>query len=38
MPSLEPQLVGTYHDRFRLTEKGWRFSHRRVELAFLKSR
>ena len=38
MPSLEPQLVGTYHDRFRLTEFGWRFAHRHIELAFLKSR
>ncbi len=27
-------LVGTYKDRFRLTEEGWRFSERRGALSF----
>lgn len=38
LPSLEPQLVGTYHDRFRRTADGWRFARRSIELCFLKSR
>jgi hypothetical protein len=29
-------LVGTYSDRFRLTEKGWRFTERRGALSFRK--
>jgi hypothetical protein len=31
-----PPLIGTYKDRFRLTDKGWRFSERRGGLDFRK--
>ncbi|MBC2779129.1 nuclear transport factor 2 family protein [Parasphingopyxis marina] len=35
VPDAAP-LVGTYSDRFRLTDKGWRFTERRGELSFRK--
>lgn len=31
-----PVLVGEYHDRFVRTPEGWRFAHRRVEVALLR--
>lgn len=30
-------LVGTYRDRFRLTDEGWRFAERRGALSFRKA-
>ncbi|HST40685.1 MAG TPA: nuclear transport factor 2 family protein [Conexibacter sp.] len=32
-----PKYVGECHDRFRRTDDGWRFTSRRVEVAFLRS-
>lgn len=36
LPVRDPSgpLVGTYHDRFRATQTGWRFSERRGALSF----
>jgi hypothetical protein len=31
-----PPLVGTYRDRFTLTDEGWRFAERRGSLSFAK--
>jgi SnoaL-like domain len=31
---VEPRYIGEYHDRFLRTPNGWRFAHRRSELAF----
>jgi hypothetical protein len=33
-----PKFVGELHDRFRRTPEGWRFSSRRVTLAFVRQR
>jgi SnoaL-like protein len=33
-PAGEPLYMGEYRDRFVRTEDGWRFLHRRTELAF----
>ncbi len=35
-PAGLPKYVGEYHDQFVRTSKGWRFSTRRFELAFLR--
>jgi hypothetical protein len=34
--SSAPTMVGEYHDRFVLTEAGWRFASRKVKTTFLK--
>jgi len=36
VPAEVPKYVGELHDRFRRTPDGWRFTHRRVEVAFLR--
>jgi hypothetical protein len=38
VPAEAPKYVGECHDRFRLTGDGWRFTHRRVEVAFVRQR
>ena len=35
--STAPVMVGDYVDRFARTPDGWRFAHRRAEVAFLAS-
>jgi hypothetical protein len=32
---LEPPLVGSFHDRFVLSQRGWLFAERRGSLAFI---
>ena len=36
VPGDVPKFVGELHDTFRRTDEGWRFSSRRVVLAFLR--
>lgn len=36
-PAGLPKFVGEYHDRFVRTAAGWRFEHRRFDVAFLRS-
>ena len=38
VPAHAPKYVGACHDRFALTDDGWRFTHRRVEVAFVRPR
>lgn len=38
VPTEVPKYVGELHDEFRLTDEGWRFSARRVTVAFLRPR
>jgi hypothetical protein len=38
VPTEVPKYVGELQDEFRLTDEGWRFSHRRVSVAFLRPR
>lgn len=38
VPMEVPKYVGELHDEFRRTPDGWRFTHRRVEVAFLRRR
>jgi len=38
VPAEAPKYVGECHDRFRLTDDGWRFTHRRVEASFVRPR
>ena len=38
VPVEVPKYIGELHDRFRRTPDGWRFSGRRVELAFVRRR
>ncbi|HEY4277423.1 MAG TPA: nuclear transport factor 2 family protein [Conexibacter sp.] len=38
VPAEAAKYVGECHDRFRLTDDGWRFSHRRVEISFVRAR
>jgi ketosteroid isomerase-like protein len=33
-PMTGPALMGEYHDRFRLTDAGWRIAHRTIKLVF----
>ena len=37
-PVDHPKFVGEYHDRFVHTADGWRFAHRRCDLAFVRLR
>jgi hypothetical protein len=37
-PGDVPKYVGECHDRFRLTDEGWRFARRRVDVAFVRPR
>jgi hypothetical protein len=37
-PAEVPKYVGELHDRFRRTAEGWRFTERRVEVAFQRRR
>lgn len=37
-PARVPKYVGECHDRFALTEDGWRFARRRVDVAFARTR
>lgn len=37
-PMEVPKFVGELRDRFALTDEGWRFSERRVELSFVRQR
>ena len=37
-PVDHPKFVGEYHDRFVHTADGWRFAHRRCDLAFVRVR
>ena len=37
-PGDVPKFVGECHDTFRLTDEGWRFTRRKVELAFVRHR
>jgi hypothetical protein len=37
-PMEVPKFVGELRDRFSLTDDGWRFSERRVELSFVRRR
>lgn len=37
-PVDHPKFVGEYHDRFVRTDAGWRFAHRRCDLAFVRVR
>lgn len=32
----QPIILGSYHDDFRLTSDGWRISHRRAEVGFVR--
>ena len=38
VPAEAPKYVGELHDRFRLTDEGWRFVSRRVTVAFQRRR
>lgn len=38
VPTEVPKYVGELHDEFRLTDDGWRFSSRRVSVAFRRPR
>lgn len=38
VPTEVPKYVGELHDRFRLTDEGWRFAARRVTVAFARAR
>jgi hypothetical protein len=35
-PAGAPMYVGQYYDRFVCTSDGWRFKHRRSEIAFAR--
>lgn len=34
LPLGNPNLVGEYHDRYELTDMGWRIAHRRIDVVF----
>jgi hypothetical protein len=38
VPAEVPKFVGECHDRFRVTQEGWRFTQRRVDVAFVRDR
>ena len=32
----QPALLGEYRDKFRLTDDGWKFAHRQVDISFAR--